>query len=745
MATYGLKYQCEFDPIGPVSVTPVYKIEILEKDFAGSVTDVIGSSVPCLHQWYEDNPKAPIKGSSLTINLINQNGSLPLESFFSVDDDQFKVKFYWDTALMFEGFLVQDDCSEVMVDFTHEINLSANDNLGLLKDVALNEAKPVFKLITQVNDVWSLTAPHTLTVPSGFGAFVQAGDVINIESMIFNVTYHVTDVSGSPNLIVSETVVTGSPGGSDDIELTRPILFAGKITLAQVLDSCLAATGLELNTYVFCNFLEINHNASISFIEQTLVDPGSFLKDDVIYDDCYSILNKLMTRFNCTLFQARGVWNIVHWDELLYEGYPIPGYYYDADFTLLGDVTLNHESVIFGGFNKFQIGVGEDTQAHTGLLHRINRPLLFAKETYNYQQPRQLLRNFDLQQVGALLNTYTTGSGSTLQTYNEYAAPWWVYDGGFSATFFIRVVTDSVDNEIERSMVVIGNSIHGYPIEVNTGDSFKYSFSFKSDPLIAGLATLTFQARLWNGTINNWVNNVFGAEDDYFWGTTTGLTYTIQSGDDTSDWHTVEINAPAAPFDGLLYLYLDEILPTSPGPGETIFKDIRFEASFLTNQSSKIIGHTHQTEQDAVIKQTEDEEIFLDDSPRNSIAGTLFLPSMVGLLQERTSRWNIDGRTNLRLGDHTTFETLFWRRVVRSILEGTFQGLISPDTLGDHVSMLSVFNYTFLPGLNFIAGTMEIDYRHNSFSGTLWEMCTDTEDNTDLISNYIFKYLYSTK
>lgn len=315
MASYGLKYQCEFDPIGPVSLTPVYKIEILQKDYSGGVTDVIGSGVPCVHQWQTDDPKAAVKGSSLSINLINKNGSLPLSTFFSTDDDHFKVRLYWTTEIMFEGFLVQDDCSESMVDFTHEINLSANDNLGLLKDVPFDKAKIIWELITQVTDTWSLTAPHTLTLPASIAAYVKPGDKIEIQSMIFNVTYNVTEATGAIDVIVSETVTTGTPGGSDDIELYRAAPFDDKVTLAFVLENCLWATGLELNTYVFCNFKEATTDTTKCFITEILIDPTTFLKDETVYDDCYSILENFLERFNLTLFQARGTWYIVHWHE----------------------------------------------------------------------------------------------------------------------------------------------------------------------------------------------------------------------------------------------------------------------------------------------------------------------------------------------------------------------------------------------------------------------------------------------
>jgi hypothetical protein len=162
------------------------------------------------------------------------------------------------------------------------------------------------------------------------------------------------------------------------------------------------------------------------------------------------------------------------------------------------------------------------------------------------------------------------------------------------------------------------------------------------------------------------------------------------------------------------------------------------------NESTKIIGQTHQQTQAGVIKNNEDVEIFIDSSPRNSIAGTLFLDEKIGLLQKRTDKWRHPYKPtqSVRLGDLITYEQLFWRRVPRTILEGTLYGLISA---GNSISLLSVFKYSLFPDLNFVFGKMEIDYKNNKVDGTLWEIWNDNETDTDLPGHYIFNYLYSTQ
>lgn len=130
----------------------------------------------------------------------------------------------------------------------------------------------------------------------------------------------------------------------------------------------------------------------------------------------------------------------------------------------------------------------------------------------------------------------------------------------------------------------------------------------------------------------------------------------------------------------------------------------------------------------------------------------MFLSSTTGVLRDRCGQWNRATRTEAKnLGEITTEENLFIRRISRTLLEGTFYGLISPpeDAGGidivDHISIISVIRYTFFPDHNFIFGRLEIDYSNNNASGTLFEMYKDTEADADLTYYYIFQYLYSTK
>ena len=102
MANYGLKYQCNFDPVGAVPSVTVFNVNILQKDYAGGAVSITGSAQPVLHTFQTDDPKAPIKGSSLAVSLIN-SGNIPLTFFLTDDDTMFMCMFYRNGQLMFQG------------------------------------------------------------------------------------------------------------------------------------------------------------------------------------------------------------------------------------------------------------------------------------------------------------------------------------------------------------------------------------------------------------------------------------------------------------------------------------------------------------------------------------------------------------------------------------------------------------------------------------------------------------------
>ena len=687
MASYGLRYQGEYANVPTGGSERTYTVQVLQKDYSGSFQSIVLAATPVVHKYQTDDIRSPVRGSSATINIIN-SGSIPITTFYSLNDDQWQVKILQGATVLFIGFIVQDDTTEVMLDTPHELTLQCNDGLGLLKGVAFN---------------------------------------LN------------SDVIADPY---------------------------ARNTLSAIIHQCLNNTSLALETYVYVNIWEDRMSEADSPFAQCYIDCNMFIsgtKNEAsgtvsnVFTNCYDVLEKILDRFNCSLFQALGRWNIVRWDEL-YTLTTVHAFIYDSTWNLTGSGLLDTPFIAQPNIATASIPA---TFPETGLRRQIIRPFQFDRETFNYVQPKYLLKNFDLQTLGALIRTYSQPPNQV----SEYQFTSW--SGGWGTnptTRFIRVVVDAIGNEVERYAVLTGTTddaitgapraVQGTPFEATAGDLIKYSFSFRQSSVHAGGVTYFFALRLYNGVDDRYVGNA--ADFAYVAGGEPwvpalnnapphGFFYTIPAGDNTGQWHTVEIVSARLPFDGLIYCYLGQN-DGNPFPlqvHETHYKDIRVEYTQFINESTKITGHIHKdTQTDPLAlacKNNEDVQIYVDDSPSQQAVGTLFLSTFHNLVQDRTKRWHRAGYTeSLRLGQIMTTETLQWRSVPRTKLEGTFYGLVQSAI---HVNMTSIFEFSYLGGTRFIFGQFEFDSRENKWHGTAWELDSGTGTVAQI---YTFTYIYST-
>lgn len=156
---YGVKYELFFSDV----VKRKMKIEILEKDYTGDVSSIIGTGQPAVIEWdADDDIYSPIIGSRCKLSFFVTD-SVQYDEFYRSDERQYKVKilYYnsyggnwedevgiwdgmdviWNAEIgqefyyqpIWEGFLVVDRYQEAVVTAPYEIQLEAIDGLGTLE------------------------------------------------------------------------------------------------------------------------------------------------------------------------------------------------------------------------------------------------------------------------------------------------------------------------------------------------------------------------------------------------------------------------------------------------------------------------------------------------------------------------------------------------------------------------------------------------------------------------------------
>ena len=124
----------------------------------------------------------------------------------------------------------------------------------------------------------------------------------------------------------------------------------------------------------------------------------------------------------------------------------------------------------------------------------------------------------------------------------------------------------------------------------------------------------------------------------------------------------------------------------------------------------------------AIKKNNTDKEIFIDDTTRTSICGTLFLNTLTGWMRNRTIQWQYPGTSyNYSiLGEGTTQESFYTNYKMRGKYEGKYLYINQEDMM---LSILALFvdnqNYNFF---RYAAGKMIIDYKNGHADLSLVEI-----------------------
>jgi hypothetical protein len=621
---YGIKYKITIkNRQWTNDICDVYVLNIYQKDYLGILISLEGADKPFVlkYQSGDDNKPVPIRASECETNFWN-DGTLPLSTFYSEDDEEYRFDFLCysiedvvQNKLLWSGYMVQDNCQEQFAFPPYVVTLKGTDNLALLKEVALNTAfnesalRKVYEsslsadiTISGLNTI-AITEPLIVVSEdtTKMNVLNYGGIDYTIASASYDAGAHVlTLIIASPE----EFPANGTFTGQSYTIYTTPNIF-GKVSLYDIFTVLLSNTGISLPLRVYANIYEnTTHDRGddpvATFLEQTYVHCGEFQNEDGTWQDCYSILEKILFAFNGCLFQAEGVWVLMRYCEAsLFTDNKILGTEFPADLisaasavTLDPNVEFDKDAeIIF--FNANQIT-------------RINRPFKDVKLTFNYVQPKNLIRNINLDEQGVLLNTSTIsdpGQPDDGYIVREYSLPYW-FETGFSGqpTVFLRVISspviDSVDEiEVERYIVLSGGTYGGPYLRsssffLDKNDRVKISFTMRTKNSQNGPSNNDFVFRTVNGGTEYKINFNNGVTTDGSWATGAGAVFTYSSTDDIGNWTNFEVDSLGAPVDGYFDIGLNQ-LDFSGTIEETHYKDFRIEYIPYINETSRIIGQYH--------------------------------------------------------------------------------------------------------------------------------------------------------
>ena len=740
---YGIKYVGQFDSFKQ-DPAMYFEVQILEKNFTGDPVKIILSGTPVIHEWQDDERNKPIKGSTLKVGIIN-NGIVSMESFFSNDDFQYQIILRQRSTdeILFIGYIIQDECSEVMCDFNHEINITATDMLGTLKDISILDAAMNHGTITSFPGItFNALDSISLTTSDVRVANLLPGQTIYIDNGLYQGEYVILDLTFNIlfgyRLLFGVTSFTPFTSDTCDCRWRVPTDLTVYRSLSELLRLCIQSTNLELGTKVISKIYPIGSDVE-RWLDGTYVLPTSFMKSGS-WMNCYDVMEAILDRFRATLFQSKGFWWIIRFDEI-YNGITVPyytnylGYLYDSEFVYDSDIDTN-DYFISLNFNNFEFGN----------IKSIERAIGYTKDTFQYEQPDDLLKNANLTILGALLNTTSTGSGSTLVTTYEYQNDFWYpWDDHPTPTpdVRIRIKKDYLGNEIERYLIIDGTAYTDYrakmsnDIQLQKGDIITWSFQFRTEVSEPGPVNTLFSVR-----IKNCVDPELWMDQDGLFGT-SNIQFSILTGDNLNEWHDVTVTSVALPMNSIMNIFLN-----IPNGDKTYYKDLRLEIRRAQNNLGLVNGHTHQYDNTTIINNTLEKEIKIDNSPSASIAGTLFLDNYTGCIRNLATQWASpwDGTDFNNLGRLVLAEELLIRYKSRYKYDGNLLNVFRPFPsnyiIGPETAVL--FNNDINDPIRYTFGRLSIDYKNGNADVTMNYIGDDNEVISTIVDNYIytFNYLY---
>ena len=459
--------------------------------------------------------------------------------------------------------------------------------------------------------------------------------------------------------------------------------FTGRRTFAEVITGILSKANHELHLRTWCDIYEesmINRDADplMDMFSQTRVETRSFLASEVVFEDCYSALGKLLSH-HFIIFYYLGYWNIVRLHDMQ-RAAPMNYVEYDLDAQIVGS------------------GIGDSIPAKIGRQQRIfthgediaQKSIDYARKKarlqFNYKIPENLVNNQKLSELGAFIAPLS-GPG-----YGAYQLVGWTQKQGTAWTqtpvnnvnAYIKTEVDAYGYERERYYVIEHDpAASAGPLDnfivndnqdfwVSKGDRINISFShrLKFDMPGAGLIPVCNVALWRDGTSGTSSTDWHFMDNDGFWGITAQpINRDLTGSVNATEWETISVeDTHEIPVDGRLFIWFGTgDLST---PNEAHFNNLQITYyPQISGGYSIVKGDFNRYEQNANYKTAIDEEVHISDSPKRIIAGSLFkndntLAAPVwyrrGVVEEkRYSQLVAQGVYNLTYRKFRTIEGLF--------------------------------------------------------------------------------------
>lgn len=580
-------------------------------------------------------------------------------------------------------FNTNDDIFKPIRPLLAEIQIATNSS-GVTADSFLADADTDIEINFYCNDLFT---PY-------WSGFVLQDDF----SESFEDTNHILTITAFEAL-----------GGLKDKQLSNGgVEVVDKSTPLQLIEYILANTSKPLTNYlVFNNLYHSTMSTTLPNTSLSLakIDPRTFETSPTQYEDCYTVLEKVNTAFNQTIFQYENKWFIYRIEDLYTSG-NLRGYQ-----NLGGTITTLSK--------RYDVEVGKTSEVKPiapQMLRFINRKPKETIVTFNYDRLSEVIKNSSFAR-GALIATYPTQKNYQIDNWTKYFSylkdPYRqeVFDSKYGAL---------IDNYIVLDFETL---IRSEETKINAGESVKVSIDTRF-LLSLGTANIdTIQVKL-IGTSQNYYLLENGQ-----WGNTGFIQIAYNTTNLLStEWNSIEVESVNVPVSGQI-----EISLSGGGFGSSIryFKNLQFEIlNRVDGFFEGLTGIECKFIKDANIKFNNNYSLYLNDYISESYKGLIYENNGTTPTDFEWYRYRFSGE---RQSFKKQNAIAHWShdRYDRDKIDATFYGLTWADGATTRVVGLvnTIKLVDDLPNkIFYISNLKEIDFSAATWSVTMEEVWDNSRD-----------------
>lgn len=513
----------------------------------------------------------------------------------------------------------------------------------------------------------------------------------------------------------------------------------GKYTPLQFIENALSTlypAGVTADYWVLNNLFHDSmlDTAGRHPLNQCYVEAKTFQQEATVYDDCYTVIEKICTAFGQSIFFDGSVWFFR--PEELYTSY--------NNNLRFANVTSVNQFEILARYD-IEIGVGREMQPiMPEMLRSLNRKTKFDEIDFYYNGFDEMLQNETFARgalitSGAtskefsvdswtfrrgLLDSTTAGTGNfrAREIYNSS-----LVGGLLERYIFMDLATPASSNQFAKSQTVAVPSLGTikFTVDVKWANSLPVDYVSVAWIVLEGFGSVYSLNQ--DGTWYS-VGTLASATNPF---TSIALDISASTNIVETDWNTIQVESLPVPFAGNVTVFLGS--QTYSTANIVYYKNMEFEylSSFESGQDiRKILGINSYYEKLDTVNNSFKQEIYLDDHFSALHKGAIFQSDQTTLTDADWYRYRFAGES---FGFRRQNDTAHWEhnRFNRNKIDVNMYG-ISWDTGSGYKWMGFKNTFRFMDDdinkIYYPANIAEIDLVNNTWSGTLVEVWDQTKD-----------------